>query len=462
MTIVEVMVAMLILLVSVLASVTMIDRANAVSSESKARDRGVSLARDLVEAARGIAYPDLVQEKLLDQLKATPGLEDANTATTAYEIDRGNIRYTVTPTVCTVDDGKDGLGPHAPVGYCAGATGTADVVPDDYRRFAAQLQWRVNNRNYSMRQASSINNPGSAFGPAVTNINPVGTILPIYDNLVSTNFDITTNRSADSVRWAVDGNNMGDAAKKGGSDTTWSVSWFIATLVDGAYLLSAQAYDASGLSAGPYTKSIVLNRFPPGMPTGLVAGANKIGGGLLDPQYRVEIEWLRNKERDVVGYRVYRMLGASPNTATDTLVPGCSTDEKTTSCITSFTGLGSLVYYVVALDKDSSGATRAGLPSAPAIVNLTNIPPTAVRNLTATTNPDGTVKLRWDPPSSAGELTDTIEFYRIYRDGSTTNDRYARVGISSQLSYTAEAGHSYRVSAVDSQLGESPLSGAVP
>jgi hypothetical protein len=295
----------------------------------------------------------------------------------------------------------------------------------------------------------------------VTAIEPVGTALPIYDDLVSKDFDITTNRSADAVRWAVDGNNMGNAAKKGGSDTTWSVAWFMATLVDGTYLLSAQAYDASGLSAGPYTKSVVLNRFAPAIPTGLVAGANKASDwSLLNLKYRIDIEWLANRERDIVGYRVYRALGGVANPLTDTLV--CSTSEKVTNCDTTFTGLGSLAYYVVALDKDKFGVTRAGLPSVPAVVNLANIPPTAVRNLKATVNPNGSVKVEWDAPSSAGELTDTIEFYRIYRNGSAIGDRYARVGISSQLSYMGQAGNTYRVSAVDSQLGESPLAGPVP
>ena len=460
MTIVEVMVAMFILLIGVLATVTMIDRANGATTETKARDRATSLARDLIEASRGISYPNLISTKIESELKASPGLEDANLTSPAYEIDRGNIRYTVTPTVCAVDDAKDGLGAHTGTSWCSGAAGTADTVPDDYRRVTVSLSWRADGKNKTMRQATTINNPGSAFGPAVTSIEPVGTILPIYDNLVSTNYDITTNRPADNVNWSVDGSNMGAATMKGGSDTTWSASWFIATLVDGTYLLSAQAYDASGLSAGPFTKSVVLNRFPPLTPTGLVAGATKTGGGLLNPTYRIDIEWLANRERDIVGYRVYRALGATANPLTDTVV--CSVDEKTTSCDTTFSGLGSLAYYVVALDKDPSGTTRSGLPSVPAVVNLVNIPPTAVRNLTATTNANGTVTLSWQEPSSAGELTDTIEFYRIYRNGTTVDKRYARVGISNPVTYTAAAGHSYYVSAVDSQLGESPLSGPVP
>lgn len=469
MTIVEVMVAILILLTGVLVTVTMIDRANASTNETRARDRATSLARDLIEAARGIPYPDLIPAKLEPQLKAAPGLADADLGTVAYEIDRGRVRYTVTPTVCSVDDAKDGLGPHPGANFCSGGTGTADIVPDDYRRVTISLAWTVNGRNHTMRQATTINNPGSAFGPAVTAIDPVGTTLnppgaplAIYEELVSKNFDITTNRPADAVRWAVDGNDMGAAAKKGGSDTTWDVSWFIATLVDGTYLLSAQAYDTSGLSAGPYTKSVVLNRFAPLPPSGLVAGANKTGGTLLEPTYSIDIEWLPNKERDIVGYRVYRLLGATANTATDTLV--CSTTEKDTNCKTTFSGLGSLAYYVVALDKDRDGETRPGAPSVPAVVNLLNIPPTAVRNLTATTNGDGTVTLEWDAPSSAGEPTDTIEFYRVYRSPTSSGPtRYARVGTATgKIAYTVAGGYKYWVSAVDSQLGESPLSGPLP
>lgn len=469
MTIIEVMLAMLMLLTAGFATISMIDRANANGSVAKSRDRATSLTRDLIEASRGIPYPDLVSTKYETQLTATEGLEDAKPSTAAYEIERGNVTYTVTPTVCAVDDAKDGLGPHpGGTNFCAGSAGTADTVPDDYRRVKIELAWRIDGKDRTMRQATTINNPGSAFGPAVTSIDPVGTFLQpiglpltVYDEYVNINFDITTNRSADAVRWAVDGADMGPAAKKGGSDTVWDASWFIATLVDGTYLLSAQAYDTSGLSAGPYTKSIVLNRFAPFPPTGVVAGANKASDWSLLPlnlKYKVDIEWLPNRERDITGYRVYRLLGTSANPLTDTQV--CSVSEKTTNCPTTFTAsslAASLVYYVVALDKDKDGNTRASLPSAPAVVNLANIPPTAVRNLTATTV-GSTVTLDWDEPSSAGELTDKIDFYRIYRNGV----RHDRVGISSDLNYVTQTGAQYWVSAVDTQLGESPLSGPVP
>ncbi|MGI9082045.1 MAG: hypothetical protein ACR2FZ_07190 [Thermoleophilaceae bacterium] len=461
MTIIEVMVAMMLLLMGVLATVTMIDRATAANSDTKARDRGTSLARDLVEAARGIPYPNLLSTTIQAELKSRTGLEDANTGTPAYEVRRGGFEYTVTPSICTVDDAKDGLGDHTAGGFCPGAAGNTagDAVPDDYRQVTIAVAWRADGRNKTMRQATTVNNPGSAFGPAVTAINPVGTSLPIYDELVSVDFDITTNLPSDTVRWSVDGVDQGVAAKKGGSDTTWSVAWLMATLLDGPYLITGQAYDTSGLSAGPITKPVVLNRFAPLPPIGVFAGRT---GLLLDPNARVDIEWLANKERDIAGYQVFRVLGLTPNLSLDEEI--CSVSEKVTTCTDSPAPAGAALYYVVARDRDAQGQLRRGAPSVAAPVNLVNLPPTAVQNLSATT--DGDVTLSWDPPSSAGEPTDTIEFYRVYRDGQAVGNRYARVGISSPpVTYTdrnAGGGHRYWVSAVDSQLAESPLVGGIP
>ena len=67
-TLVEVMVAIMILLVGVLGVVSMVDGAKAVTSKTKAREGGTNVARSIIEVSRSIRYRDLTAVELLDAL----------------------------------------------------------------------------------------------------------------------------------------------------------------------------------------------------------------------------------------------------------------------------------------------------------------------------------------------------------------------------------------------------------
>ena len=58
-TIVEMMVAMLIMLIGVLGTLTIIQGSIASTSRTNAREQGTNLARDLVERARQASYTDV-------------------------------------------------------------------------------------------------------------------------------------------------------------------------------------------------------------------------------------------------------------------------------------------------------------------------------------------------------------------------------------------------------------------
>ena len=60
-TLIEILAAMLVLLVGVLGSVALIDRANATTSATKGREGATSLARELVESAHSIDYDKVNQ-----------------------------------------------------------------------------------------------------------------------------------------------------------------------------------------------------------------------------------------------------------------------------------------------------------------------------------------------------------------------------------------------------------------
>ena len=115
--------------------------------------------------------------------------------------------------------------------------------------------------------------------------------------------------------------------------------------MDGNYLVGARAFDAQGRPGPQRSVTVTLNRFAPLAPTGLAAGRN---GGV------VEAEWLANKERDVVGYRLYRG---------STLVSSCSSAAKTECQDTAPPGDLVLIYTLKALDHDSAGNLREGLAS---------------------------------------------------------------------------------------------------
>ena len=64
-TLVEVMVAVFILLIGVLGALTLLDGANAATSRTKKREAATNLARELIESARAVPYPDLIRRRYL-------------------------------------------------------------------------------------------------------------------------------------------------------------------------------------------------------------------------------------------------------------------------------------------------------------------------------------------------------------------------------------------------------------
>ena len=124
-TLVEVLVAIVILMVGILGVVTLVDGANAVTSKTRAREAGTNLARSVIEVSRSIRYRDLTTASLQDALEARPALADSEPAAGYTILSRG-VTYTMTLTVCSLDDAKDGLGEHLEgVTYCS----DSDVLP---------------------------------------------------------------------------------------------------------------------------------------------------------------------------------------------------------------------------------------------------------------------------------------------------------------------------------------------
>ncbi len=110
-TIIEVMVAMVILLVGVLGTLTIIQGSLASTSRTNAREQGTNLARDLVERTRQAAYANITMDLAPATLRATlPPSEVGALSGSTFNVRRRSVDYTVTVFACSIDDPSDGAG----------------------------------------------------------------------------------------------------------------------------------------------------------------------------------------------------------------------------------------------------------------------------------------------------------------------------------------------------------------
>ena len=453
-TIVEVMVATAILLAGVLGTLAMMDTAQKRTRTANDRQTATSLARDVLEAVRGVSYREVVDNSaLIARLQAESGLT-GNGSVSAWKITREETAYSVSVDVCTLDDPADGSGSRTAGGYCSdvGAAGTEDGNPADYKRVTVVVSWDSGSGSGRVEQASLVTSRGGGDAPAISSLVMTSpTATPITSTAVtSASFTLETSVEPDSVVWLVDGVQEGVAT---GTETEYNFQWTLPSL-DGAYEVKAQAFDEAAVSGETKSLTIVLNRYSPSAPTGFNAGRN----GAV-----VEAEWAANAERDITGYRVYRRVGT---TGSGTLA--CSTTTET-SCIDASppNNSGSTVqYWVVALDRSPAGAVREGAASTAINVNVPNTAPNAPTGLTLTPDADGRLVLSWTPASPGDrDSGDSVAFYRIYRGGTTVGDRYDRTGSGADSSYIdtepGTGGASYWVTAVDTHLHESALAGPI-
>ena len=474
-TLIEVMVAITVLLVGVLGTVTMIDGANAVTSRTKAREGGTAVARSVLEIARGIPYQDLTTTQLLGVLQTRNGLSDVQPGVAGHQIQSRSFLYTLTPVVCSMDDPKDRLGSHTdiPIDFCpdsdvvSGTPTSVDKNPDDYRRVGVRLRWADKaGHAISVKQTGVVTNPAGGLGPAVNSVTPHLPNTPTVTTGESATYKITTSSQADSVSMSVNGQPIGEADQV--DDTHWDFTWELGPadtpeFVDCNYVLQAQASDDKGRVGAPFALTVTLNRRRPFAPPGLEGGRNLNGD-------RIDVQWGTRPECDIQRYEVFR--GTIPS-AIDTPVCTRFLGQKT-ECLDEGAPAGQVYYKVLALDKSPTGSDRSGDATEIAIVEGNGGAPSSPTGLTVCSggNPDcsdihgdpappGSAVLSWEPSSDA----DGVAFYRVYRGGNTYDKRHDvlfPVANKPLVFVDAPSGAAtYYVSAVDSLFGESQLSGPV-
>ena len=523
-TIMEVMVAMVILLVGLGGSLTLLDQANITTTSTKAREGAVALSRELVEAARAQPYDQLTQGNVVAAIRGRQGFTSSTITGSGWQIQRRGITYTMSVGVCSVDDPKDGTGQTdttfcastglstrtsaatcatalgntgnisgagtaagAAVGDCgidldrdgqvddltlgdvgsapgASCSGTGcDLNPDDYKRVVTLVRWTIGSGSHFVLQSTSLPYPGLSGAPRVT-------ALPILPSLTVTSPTQTTfgsmatatNRKAAGVTWLLDGTPMGNATANDTTGKLWTFTWQLGTascdssgaptsaapaageVVDGVYQIGAKAIDSFAQAGGTRTQVVTLNRCRPFAPTGLVAALIGTSG--------VEATWAASPERDIEGYELWRVQGAgTPQLA-------CSLAQNRRCVEQSPPSSGLWDYYVVASDRDATGTLKPGLKSTAVRLDLSNhVPAAPVGALAGSRASSTTATVTWGPSTGDPDAGDSVTAYRIYRDGTTLNDRYATVpaGTYTYTDTAATDAHTYYVAAVDSKGAES-------
>lgn len=455
-TLVEVMVAMLVLLVGILGTLKLFDGALTGTAGNNARVGATNLGRELAETARGLDYDKLTPALLADTLQAR-GLG----AATPWKIVRRGVSYTIAESVCTYDDAADKIASSAPDNVCSslppGATG--DDNGDDFRRVTFDVSWSDQGRTRSLAHNELVANPAGGLGPRITSLSPL--TQTITTNLSTATITYQTVAAA-ALHWRAD--NGEDEANATGGPTNWVVNWSIGSvgsgeILDGTYRVTGQAFDSLGVPGDSKLATVILNRRRPYAPPSLSGGHDTRVSDWVD------LEWALNSERDIIGYRVFwsgpdDVAGNGDDVQVCPSNPVALLSEEASSC----TDLGpadggATQYYVVAYDRNPADQVAAGDRRSVSIAAPGPRPDPATGPLVATTGANGDPVLTWQAPP-----TGAVSFYRIYRDGTAIGNRHDRTGNSARTWSDDDAGatgHQYWVTAVNSQYNESDPLGSV-
>lgn len=519
-TIVEVMVAAVVLAIGLAGAATMFDTASSTTNTTKAREQGVNLAREMIEDARSIPYAQLTPSSIVPKLQAMPGLNNNNPGPNpGWTIVRRGVTYTVAAGACSVDDPADGYGVEDPNLFCASTTGKP-TTPCWKLLDTGQITGDINLVN----QISNTLSGQVSIGTCGLDLNLTGRV----SNLTQAEVALCVGGLCQNKP------STGDPTPDDYKRITVLVTWGVGG--GSRYVLQSTAVNNPGLASGPHVQTLVPT--PPltalftdtflgltigftatadssansiqwsvnGVPQGTAAyalgswtfawsvGLTGSGSEVLDGNYTLAATafdtngnpgpplsttvtlnrrqpyapniFAGGHDGSFIDFQWapnkegdilgYQVYRKPGPLQTDVLV--CSTNNvRATACQdTNPPNSASIQYYVVALDKKPDGTQRQGDPSSTLTVTTAGPPPNAPTNLQASLSNGNTV-LAWAIGSQPN-------FYRIYRDGQLVGNRYdSAPGNVTSYTDTQTGGvqHTYWVTAVDSQLAESTPAGPV-
>jgi type II secretory pathway pseudopilin PulG len=451
-TLIEVLIACLVLIVGVVGMMGTLNAIAHTTRLNREHQAQTSLARELIEDARTLAYTQLTPQTLAGALQAK--VAGASVSAQGLSVTRSIYTFNAALSVCSLDDPSDGTGNHSSAPSSGGSwcpdvapNGTSDTNPDDYKRVSVTVT--PSSGTVPSVQLTTLVYGQTLNGPAVSCLTVSQNVCPgtnpspyTSSGTASITFYVTTTAQATSVQWLVNGNPPPSAQIGGGTDpyspsaTTSSFTWTIptrsdGTSIDGTYTIAAYAQDANGATGSRSTLQVTVNEHPATAPTSITAGYDQLIGA-------VDLQWLPSTDQDVRSYIVYHSVnGGAPAVACQ--VAGTSCTDTTASnpgipqgsCTNPPTDgtAPSNVYWVVGVDTNSStGQPRAGTLTSPSSdANVCDHQPSAPSGLTATTS-SGAVRLAWAAPSAPGDPDtpwDYIAGWRIYRWASGSAGNYA-------------------------------------
>ena len=358
MTIVETMVAAVILTAGVLGVFVMVETADKVNTANRGREAATSISREVLEKSHSTVYGSIGDSSWLDATLAglsggTGQVVSPAAGAARTDVTRRGKTYTITTETCSVDDSKDGL--KASVGtirWCNDSltTGAGDSQPEDLKRVGVTAQWTEGGKTHSIYQASTFSSAGSVVGPSLTEFkitSPTG-LDPVAPT-VTTNGNGKVVFQASSIgagdmKFTVDGvaQTTGIA---GGANGVWTFDWNIVPLKDGMYTIGATAIDPLGTAGDPQYIQVKLAR-------GAATAVKNVAGGYNDvyasntKKRVVELGWDASPEGSVTGYEVLKgatvVCEASLNLECMDLSPASS---------------GNTTYTIKTLYTDSAGNT---------------------------------------------------------------------------------------------------------
>ena len=444
-TIVEMMVAVVVLLTGALGTLAILDTATHRTRTADDRQKATGLAREVIESAKAIPYRQIEQATFETRLRQDAGIAGEGSP---WRVERDGTPYTVEAEVCWVDEPADGLGSRVLGGFCSGsgAGGTEDANSIDFKRVSIEVSWSNGTGRGSVRQSTLVGVRGGEDAPAIADVRLVSPLAsPITDTARETaTFAVTTTTPATAVVWSINGNEQGNAS---GAESNWTFNWGIPD--DGTYDVAARTIEPSGLTGEPRSMTVVVNRRLPSAPEDFNVGRTEAG---------VAAHWSASGERDVVGYRVYRQGPGGDEVACELTAETSCVDTAAPAA----TNGAALEYWVVAVEEVLD-VQRESDPSPRVDVNVANQPPNPPASVALSKDAQGNTVLTWEPAAVLDpDAGDYVASYRVYRDG--VDDGYITVGGTETSATDTETGgtaHEYWVSAVDSRLGESSLVGPV-
>lgn len=497
-TLIEVLVAAVVLVVGLLAVFGMLGVASHDGSTNRQRQAETSLAREVIENARSLGYAQLVSATIASALG--PDITGSTVSGSSLLVNRSIYSFRVSLTACSLDNPDDGYGNHASPPISGGswcpdvaASGTTDTNADDYKRLSVTVTPSGPQTRPTVQETVLLY-AGPTHGPAISCLS-VNATCPGTNQLVtsgsSLTFNVTSTSQAAAIQWLVNGNPPPAAQIPAGAvdpyvptSTSSQFTWSYPP-ADGSYAIAAAGYDANGNAGTRSTLQVTLNRHVAIPPATVNAGWNDQING-------VDIQWVPSVDQDVLRYRVYHQVG----NGAPTVVPGCG-QVNGTSCTDlsapsphppaapvcaqppqSYTQANP--YWVVGVDTDpTTGAPRESTQLSPKVdANLCDHAPSAPVGLTGSLA-SGAVTLTWQAPASPVDPDpgDSIQAWRIYRWPSGQiaqfpGSRLQLVGAvdSSGNAVTSFTDHSpdpggiaqnYCVTSVDSHLDESACSNGV-